>query len=175
MYFDSASGAQVACPDPHAGLYIRSRSGQLVHVSVPPDALAFQIGETAQVHSGGVLLATPHCVRAATGPGAAGVSRGTMAVFMEPEWHGAMACPGMRPGQTTTAAVLGKEEAEEGAGADQGGDGGASPASAAAWARVLRGARGELLPRGVPTLASRWDGPHQTFGEFTTKTLAAYY
>lgn len=175
MYFDTATGQQVPCPDPDAGLFIRSRSGQLVHVAVPADALAFQIGETAQVHSGGVLLATPHCVRAAMGPGAAGVARGTMAVFMEPEPAHAMACPGMRPGQRT-ADVLGWAEAQgEGDAGVAAADGGASPASAAAWARVLRGARGELLPRGVPTLASRWDGPHQTFGEFTTKTLAAYY
>jgi hypothetical protein len=40
---------------------------------------------------------------------------------------------------------------------------------------VLRGARGELLPKGVPPLVARWDGKEQSFGEFTDKTLGAYY
>jgi isopenicillin N synthase-like dioxygenase len=47
------------------GLYIKSRSGALVKANVPPDHLAYQIGETAQIHSGGILQATPHCVKAA--------------------------------------------------------------------------------------------------------------
>ena len=41
---------------------------------------------------------------------------------------------------------------------------------------VLRGARGELLPKGVPPLVERWDaGGKQTFGEFTDRTLGGYY
>ena len=43
MYFNS-DGEEVSCPDPAAGLYIKSRNGALVHVQVPSDALAFQIG-----------------------------------------------------------------------------------------------------------------------------------
>jgi isopenicillin N synthase-like dioxygenase len=80
MFFD-ASGVQIPCPDPRAGLYIRTRQNQTLRVAIPSDCTAFQIGETAQIHSGGALLATPHCVRAAN---AAGVSRATLAVFMEP-------------------------------------------------------------------------------------------
>lgn len=128
----------MACPDPAAGLYIRTRHGKTVKVSVPSDAIAYQIGETAQVHTGGILQATPHCVRAAA---AAGISRGTLAVFMEPEWDERMAAP---------------------VGADSD--------------RILRGARGELLPRGVPSLVDRWDvSGTQDFGGFTTKTLSMYY
>jgi hypothetical protein len=136
MYFDQ-EGNEIPCPDPKAGLYIRSRAGKTIRVSVPSDVLAFQIGETAQVNTGGVLQATPHCVRAANVPG---VSRGTLAVFMEPEWDNKMDTP-------------------EGADKDC----------------VLRGARGELLPPGVPPLIDRWDGDAQTFGEFTDKTLKMYY
>ena len=84
LFFDAASGAAVANPDPAAGLHIFSRAGEPMRVAIPPDALAFQIGETAQIASGGVLRATPHFVRA---PAVAGVARGTLAVFMEPE-HG---------------------------------------------------------------------------------------
>jgi len=43
------------CPDPNAGLYIRSRKGETVRAVIPADCLAFQIGECAQVHSGGAL------------------------------------------------------------------------------------------------------------------------
>ena len=48
---------------------------------VPQDYLLFQMGETAQIHSGGYLRATPHAVRGCSTPG---VSRSTMAVFLEP-------------------------------------------------------------------------------------------
>jgi isopenicillin N synthase-like dioxygenase len=83
-------------PDPDAGLYIRGRDGSLIKAVVPPgarDVLLFQIGETAQVHTGGVLQATPHAVRGARGRAAEGVSRETFAVFMEPEFDGDMSLP----------------------------------------------------------------------------------
>ena len=136
MYFD-ADGKDVPCPDAEAGLYIRTRQGKTVRAVIPADCVAYQIGETAQVHTGGILQATPHCVRAAA---AEGVSRGTLAVFMEPEWDAAMVAP---------------------AGAEQ--------------EAILRGARGELLPRGVPQLVDRWLGGDQTFGAFTKLTLSMYH
>jgi len=80
-------------PDPHSGLYVRSRTGNVVQVKIPAHHLAFQIGETAQIHSGGVLQATPHCVRAAQGDKARGISRETFAVFMEPMWDEKMSVP----------------------------------------------------------------------------------
>ena len=87
-------GEEVPCPDPNAGLYIKSRAGELVQVSVPADSLIFQVGETAQIHTGGILQATPHAVRGCS-PGASNtnVSRETFAVFMEPEYHGDMSIP----------------------------------------------------------------------------------
>lgn len=92
IYMD-ADGAQIPNPDPTAGLYIRSRDGTLVKAVVDADGLAFQIGETAQIHSGGLLQATPHAVRGANAPG---VSRETFAVFMEPNWDGDMVIPATR-------------------------------------------------------------------------------
>ena len=57
--------------------------------------MAYQIGETAQVHSGGILQATPHAVRGSSVPG---VTRETFAVFMEPEYNEVMTVPeGMDP------------------------------------------------------------------------------
>ncbi len=82
MYIDSESGTEIQIPDPKAGLYIKSRKGECVQVKIPTDCLAFQIGETAQIHTGGLLQATPHAVR---GCSQEGVSREAFAVFMEPE------------------------------------------------------------------------------------------
>lgn len=89
MYFDP-EGNPIDCPDPDAGLYVRSRQGEVLHVLPPADCMAFQIGETAQIHSGGVLQATPHAVRAG---GEAGTARATLAVFMQPDFDVAMDMP----------------------------------------------------------------------------------
>jgi isopenicillin N synthase-like dioxygenase len=87
--------------DPRAGLYTRTRRGELVQVAIPADCVAFQIGETAQVLSGGLLQATPHAVRASAVPG---VSRDTFAVFMEPEWdYTLQSPPGVDPQSAQTA------------------------------------------------------------------------
>ncbi len=52
---------------------------------IPPDCIAYQMGQAMQVHSGGLLQATPHCVRGPmSSAAAAGVSRNTFAVFMQP-------------------------------------------------------------------------------------------
>ena len=93
VYTNATTGRNIPCPDPAAGLYVRSREGRLVKVIFPEDAedcVAFQIGETAQIHTGGVLQATPHAVR---GCEIDGVSRQTFAVFMEPEHDGDMDVP----------------------------------------------------------------------------------
>ena len=55
--------------------------------------LLFQIGETSQIHSGGILQATPHAVK---GSSRADVCRSSFAVFMEPGWEGDMKAPSDR-------------------------------------------------------------------------------
>jgi isopenicillin N synthase-like dioxygenase len=99
MYLDS-NGNMVGNPDPKSGLYVKKRNGKTVKVNLPADHLGFQIGETSQVHAGGVLKATPHAVRGAEGPAAKGIARSTFAVFMEPEWSYAMDLPnGVTPSE----------------------------------------------------------------------------
>ena len=130
-------------PDPSAGLYIRSRDGELHHVKAPSTKhLLFQIGETSQIHSGGILQATPHAVRGVNVPN---VCRSTFACFMEPGWEEIMNAPSDRN----------PEEAQ-------------SNKSESA------------LPKGVPSLKSRWgstDCPFTTcdFGAFTKATLGALH
>mmetsp|Transcript_3683 Transcript_3683/g.5828 ORF Transcript_3683/g.5828 Transcript_3683/m.5828 type:complete len:161 (+) Transcript_3683:434-916(+) len=137
-------------PDPSAGLYIRSRKGELLKVSLPADnekvhagnTLLFQIGESSQIHTGGILQATPHAVR---GPDAANVSRESYAVFMQPSWNEPMNVPsGVDP-----------KEAQSGQAAEQ-------------------------LPERVPTLGSRYGNKNCPFttcnyAAFTSESLKAYH
>lgn len=69
-------------PDPKAGLYIRSRTGQVVKVNIPKDCLAFQTGEALQLITRGQFRAVPHFVKGARGVGK--VARNTLAVFTQP-------------------------------------------------------------------------------------------
>lgn len=79
-------GTEVSCPDSAAGLYIRTRTDEIVKVTYGEDEIAYQIGETTEVLSQGYLCATPHCVRAPKGEEASGVDRSTFAFFMQPDW-----------------------------------------------------------------------------------------
>lgn len=65
MYVDDDSGVALPTnPDPNgAGLWVVDRDGGSVHVTIPPDCMAVQVGECLQVITGGQLVATPHCVR----------------------------------------------------------------------------------------------------------------
>ncbi|OQE24568.1 hypothetical protein PENSTE_c007G05265 [Penicillium steckii] len=70
-------------PDPAAGLYIRSRTGDIVKVNIPKDCLAFQTGEALQLITKGKFRAVPHFVKGAkTGTGR--IARNTLAVFTQP-------------------------------------------------------------------------------------------
>jgi isopenicillin N synthase-like dioxygenase len=148
MYLDQ-DGRQVSSPDPLAGLYIQTRAGQILHVQLPPTVLAFQLGETSQIHTGGVLRATPHAVRGprrrpspatildANGQRTILVTRESLAVFLEPEYDGEMDLPiGRLP-----------EDIYD------------DP---------------EHLPQSISSIQSRWR-PGQNFGEFTNATFAAFY
>ncbi|EIE20063.1 Clavaminate synthase-like protein [Coccomyxa subellipsoidea C-169] len=77
-------GTPVENPDPDSGLYIRDKHGRTVRARIPADHIAYQMGEAMQVHSGGLLRATMHCVRGAAGAAAARVTRHSFAVFMQP-------------------------------------------------------------------------------------------
>lgn len=71
-------------PDPEAGLYIKSRTGEMVKVSIPSDCLGFQTGEALELMTKGRFKAVPHLVRAGK-PGAGRIARNTLAVFTQPD------------------------------------------------------------------------------------------
>lgn len=69
-------------PDPASGLYISRDHHPPEHVTIPADNVAFQLGESAQIATGGILRATPHAVvmpRQHTN-----VARVTLALFLQP-------------------------------------------------------------------------------------------
>lgn len=99
MYFEAEPGAAVPArediplPDPEAGLYVRTRDGAERRVAIPRDCVAFQMGESSQVMTGGLLRATPHAVQALAWPQSRNVSRATFAVFMQPDNDTPMRAP----------------------------------------------------------------------------------
>ena len=74
-----------ASPDPSAGLYIHSRTGETVQVKIPRDCIAFQTGEALERITAGKFKAVPHFVRGTKAAVSAGkVARNTLAVFTQP-------------------------------------------------------------------------------------------
>lgn len=74
-----------ASPDPSAGLYILSRTGETYQVKIPRDCIAFQTGETLERITAGKFKAVPHYVRGVRADVSGGaVARNTLAVFTQP-------------------------------------------------------------------------------------------
>lgn len=74
-----------ASPDPAAGLYIKSRTGETVQVKIPRDCIAFQTGEALERITAGKFKAVPHFVRGVRASVSDGrVARNTLAVFTQP-------------------------------------------------------------------------------------------
>jgi len=63
-----------------------------VKVSIPVDRMAVQCGECLQIISGGLLLATPHAVRASKSNGIP-IGRGTCPVFVDTDVDFRLAAP----------------------------------------------------------------------------------
>jgi isopenicillin N synthase-like dioxygenase len=93
IFRDTRTNQIVSCPDPAAGLYVQLRSGRVVKIKIPPECIAFQIGEVSQIQSGGVLRATMHAVRGLNPPHSSHICRDTFAVFMQPDSRHILAIP----------------------------------------------------------------------------------
>ena len=97
MYFDGDGNVIETLSNSVAGLYIKNRMGDKLHLDFDAEDakkyLAFQIGETSQILSGGALYATPHAVRGPIENEHVAVGRSTMAVFMQPSHDHHMRAP----------------------------------------------------------------------------------
>ncbi|KAL1496552.1 hypothetical protein AB1Y20_014158 [Prymnesium parvum] len=105
MLLDARDGARLGAGGAGgAGLHVTDRRGAVHRVAFGADELGFQIGEAAQILTGGVLQATPHAVRAG---GGAHASRESFAVFMQPYWGEVMAVPhGVAPEEAQAQAAI---------------------------------------------------------------------
>ena len=102
MFFDDDTGEIIENPDPMGGLWIVDRKGGNKKVNIPPDDMAVQCGECLrellsikllstlsiltffllEIISGGLLVATPHCVRASRAPKGKRVGRGNLRLLL---------------------------------------------------------------------------------------------
>lgn len=146
MFLDKNGNVVDSSTDPKAGLYCRNRRSELLKIMIPLDHIGYQIGETAQVQSGGYLQATPHAVRGSYVPD---ISRETYAVFMEPMYDALMVAPhGVDPHQTQTQSA----------------------------AANLPPGVPPLAKRWIPVAAHELgEKKAQTFGEFTEATHKSFY
>eukprot|EP00347_Sterkiella_histriomuscorum_P012868 403366914 len=92
--------------DPEAGLFIQKRDYQILKLDIPRDCIAFQLGELAQVVSGGLLQALPHAVMMTKKRN--DLARVSMALFMEPDYSQ----PIKMPQGTNIDRVLVKQDRE---------------------------------------------------------------
>lgn len=78
----------------------------MARISIPENMLAFQLGESMQILSGGFLEATPHCVVRSDELAGKGVGRNTFAIFMDPPLLSRMTVPeGVNPEKVTEKAA----------------------------------------------------------------------
>ena len=54
MYIDE-NGKEVSIEKNDGGLYARNRFTDMARIAIPSDMLAFQLGESTQIHTGGYL------------------------------------------------------------------------------------------------------------------------
>lgn len=78
-------------PDGHSALQIMDTHGKTAFLTIATDCLLVQVGEAAQILSGGELVARAHCVMRPTQ--ASDVSRETMALFLQPAWNRVLTLP----------------------------------------------------------------------------------
>jgi isopenicillin N synthase-like dioxygenase len=105
MYIDTRTGVDVtnhitsSNTNHRSGLHIQARNGQCVPIPIPTNCCAYQIGETAQIMSGGLLQATPHAVFPPSTVMHEGsmdanyISRESFALFLEPEFEDVLQSP----------------------------------------------------------------------------------
>ncbi|KAF4691145.1 hypothetical protein FOZ60_016133 [Perkinsus olseni] len=91
IYVKHDTGELVANPDPlNAGLWVADRNSVSSKVTIPDDIMVIQCGECLQIITGGLLVATPHCVRGAADPNIARIS---CPCFVDTSPTSSSACP----------------------------------------------------------------------------------
>ena len=84
MYTDK-NGDEFTLKTNTGGLYAQNRFADMLRIVIPPNMIAFQLGESTQIHTGGYLEPTPHCVIRSEEIAGKKIGRNIFAVFMEPD------------------------------------------------------------------------------------------
>lgn len=166
LYVDHDTGYCVPNPDPHAGLYVLDRNQVCHRLELPPDCVMVQIGECTQIVTGGIVAATPHCVR--------GIQLPTMTVTTTLSDAGnvariSMACFVDTPPQFPLRVPLGSSRSAVLAA------GASGSASSSSCKDNDDDDRSWGLRQRVPPLDDRWISDGMTFGDFLQRTFSAYY
>lgn len=104
--YTQKNGEDSTIPLKTGGLYAKNRFADMARIAIPPEMLAFQLGESMQILSGGHLEATPHCVVRSDELAGTGVGRNTFAIFMDPPLLHKMSVPeGLNPENVTEKAA----------------------------------------------------------------------
>lgn len=91
---------ECSSPDGHTYLKILNIvNGKVMFASAPSGSLIIQVGEAAQILSGGKLHATAHCVCRPSER--TDVSRETFVVFLQPSWNKSLSSPRLLNGERT--------------------------------------------------------------------------
>ncbi|KAH7429140.1 hypothetical protein KP509_09G032500 [Ceratopteris richardii] len=99
---DSVRGLEPNAFHKHIGLKVLiPLDGCMAFVNVPPDCLIVQVGECAQILTGGKLQAIAHCV--CRPPNMSDISRETFVVFLQPAWHKQLYWSGSSVDQSTSS------------------------------------------------------------------------
>jgi len=92
LYFNDDTGDLIDNPDPNGGLWITDRGHSPVRARIPADHMAVQCGECLQIITGGLLVATPHCVRSSISADKR-VGRAAFPVFVDTDIEYALNAP----------------------------------------------------------------------------------
>lgn len=137
----------------HIGLKIlNSGNGHVEYVSVPADCLIIQVGEAAQILTGGKLQATAHCV--CRPPERHDISRETFVVFLQPAWHRRLFLPSQLINPTVQGCDMMKDHV---------------PNTSSTFEKDF-----QEIHNKIPVLESRWKNG-STFAEFSRETTKQYY
>ena len=80
------------------GLFCKNRFSEAARVQIPENMLAIQLGECAEIFTGGHFQATPHSVAKSREIGGRNISRNTYGLFIEPSKLEKMSVPrGINP------------------------------------------------------------------------------
>ena len=131
--------------DPQAGLHVLDRNSVVRKINIPQHCMGIQIGECLQILSGGMVVATPHCVKGA-----------------DPNWmNSSNECEKMPVARISFPCFIDTVPSFS--------------LSAPKWCPRNEVLKKSIKSNKIPPLEKRWINDGMAFGEFLQKTFSMYY